>query len=114
VTYLLTVLHCVFLVLVPGLFLDNAFGVSASDFSVWRRSRSVVVVSLASESGELSNAQGRVFEKFCEYLSEDHAVDNSLTCRQRERAVCWVFSPVHCGERVLVISLAGQSAVWDS
>jgi len=29
-------------------------------------------------------------------------------------SVSWVFSPVHCGERVLVISLAGQSAGWDS
>jgi len=25
-----------------------------------------------------------------------------------------VFSPVHCGELVRVITLAGQSAVWDS
>jgi len=24
------------------------------------------------------------------------------------------FSPVHCGELVSVITLAGQSAVWDS
>jgi len=34
-TYLFTVSHCVFLVLVPGLFLDNVFGVSASVFSIW-------------------------------------------------------------------------------
>jgi len=55
-----------------------------------------------------------MFEKVCEYLSEDHAVD--LSQREisvRERFVGCV-SPVHCGERVLVISLAGQSAVWDS
>jgi len=29
-------------------------------------------------------------------------------------SVSWVFSPVHCGELVWVITLAGQSAVWDS
>jgi len=72
----------------------------------------LLFVSRACKSGELSNVPGQMFEKFCEYFSEDHAVDLSLTCRQRERAVCWLFSPVHCGERVLVIGLAGQSAVW--
>jgi len=38
-TYLLIVLHCVFLVLVPGLFLDKVIGVSASDFSIWPKTK---------------------------------------------------------------------------
>jgi len=67
------------LTLVPGLFLDDA---SASVFSNGRRSKSVVVCRF----GDLSKVPGRMFEKFCEYLSEDHAVDLSITYCQLGRA----------------------------
>ena len=51
-------------------------------FSNGRRSKSVVVCRF----GDLSKVPGRMFDKFCEYLSEDHAVDLSITYCQLGRA----------------------------
>ena len=57
--------------------------------------RSVV----ACRSGEFLKGPDRIFERFCEYLSEDHAVDHSLTCWQLGRAY------VGCGHQFTVVNV---------
>ena len=64
-------------------------------------------------SGEFPKGPVEYSRSFSDYISDDRS---SITLFRDIcwESVSWVFSPVHCGKLVWVITLAGQSAVWDS
>jgi len=114
---LVLLIYCIvrwFPVSVFGLFLDDIFVVSASGFFQWLRPRPMIVCRSGMWVWRLIESSRPNIREVLRVFKGRSCGRSFSYLSSAWESVSWVFSPVHCGERVLVISLAGQSAGWDS
>jgi len=111
--YLFTILQCIFFSFASWSILDDIF-FPPCGFSSGRVPRSVAACMSGMYVWWVSKGSSRNFEKFW-WLYNWRPCGRSLSYLTSVwQSVSWVFSAVHCGEHIWVITLAGQSAVCDS